>query len=172
VSLDFSAQAGAVCSPCGDFRLALWRCWDSSLPLLGFGCLNPSTAGPELEDSTSRKFRGFAERLGFGGYATWNLYAFRATDPKDLKAAGYPVGDENDEYIEAISRAVAMTICGWGSNAARLTRPANVLSLLRRLGVRPYALRINSDGTPAHPLYLPYTLKPQPMAPATREHGA
>ena len=159
---DLTEPAGAIFSPCGRFRFALWRRWNLNLPVLAFGCLNPSKAGVEIEDPTSLKFRGFAQRLGYGGYATWNLYAFRATDPADLRAAGYPVGEENDAYIEVISLVAGLTVCGWGGNAAKLSRPSEVTSILRRLGVQPHALRVNGDGTPAHPLYLPYTLAPSP----------
>ena len=148
--------SGALFSACGCFRWLLWRCWDSSLPTLGLCGLNPSTAGADSEDPSSRRFRGFASRLGFGSYITGNLYGWVATDPSDLKAAGYPVGDENDLHLEAIARGAAVFVCCWGRQACGLARPQEVRMLLCRLSVMPMALAINADGTPQHPLRLAY----------------
>lgn len=165
-TLDFPAPGGALFSACGRYRGLLWRRWDTSLPLLGYLALNPSTAGADVEDQSSMKFTGFAERLGYGGYVTANLYAWCATKPADLKAAGYPVGDDNDAHTEAMARACSKVICAWGSNARRLARPAEALAILRRVGRQPYALKLNADGTPAHPLFLAYGLEPFVWRPA------
>lgn len=155
---DFSQRpAGAVFSPCGDFRPLLWRCWNQTLPTLGFCCLNPSTAGAEREDQSSRKFRGFAERLGFGGYLTSNMYDFIATDPKDLKAAGFPRSDKADFAIELTARLTHTFVCAWGAHARGLSRPAEVLRIVRAAGATPKALAFTADGIPRHPLMLPYT---------------
>jgi len=54
-------------------------------------------------------------------------------------------------------------VCAWGAHGKYRGRGAEVLSLLREAGCRPHALRVNKDGTPAHPLYLPYSLKPFSM---------
>jgi len=39
--------------------------------------------------------------------------------------------------------------------------------LLSGAGIALHALRINASGEPAHPLYLPYGLKPEPWRPST-----
>lgn len=154
-------QRQAVFSDCGKFRYLHITEWDASKPKLVFGLLNPSTASAEAEDPTSNKTNGFAERLGYGGRVIFNAYAYKATDPKDLKRAGYPVGPENDRYIlEAAAMGDGIVICGWGSNARGLSRPTAVLKLLRENGYKPMALRLSPDGTPWHPLYLPYTCTP------------
>jgi hypothetical protein len=156
-------DGNAVFSDCGRFRYLLVREWDAALPRLCYVCLNPSTAGKTAEDASSRKFLGFAKRLGFGSYVTVNLYAWIATKPAELKRAGYPVGPDNDAHIEAAARSASDVICAWGSNAKGLSRPSDVLDLIARSGRRPLALRINSDGTPAHPLMLPYAARPEPF---------
>jgi hypothetical protein len=158
---DFSQRpAGAVFSPCGDFRPLLWRCWNQTLPTLGFCCLNPSKAGAEREDQSSRKFRGFAERLGFGSYITCNLYDYIATDPKFLKKVGYRTSEANDAAIRLVAKLAATFICAWGAEARGLARPAAVLQLLHEEGTKPMALALTADGIPRHPLYLPYTCQP------------
>lgn len=151
---------GAVISNCGAFRYRLWRYWDQPKGALVFIMLNPSTADADDDDPTIRKCMGFARHLGFGGIEIVNLFAYRATKPKELKAAGYLVGPENDRHILAVVEAHASlrdnVICAWGANARGLSRPGAVMSMLSSQGVRPRALHFTDDGIPAHPLMLPY----------------
>lgn len=62
--------------------------------------------------------------------------------------------------------SVDTMICAWGAEARGMSRPSEVLSLLRKLGVKPHALARTKDGIPRHPLYLPYTSVPTPLAEA------
>lgn len=147
---------GAVISPCGKFRYRLWRRWGDGSACT-FIMLNPSTADANENDPTIRKCIGFAERLGYSGIEVVNLYAFRATKPSVLKAAGYPKGPENDGHILAAAKAGVIVICAWGANARGLTRPDTVLVMLREADIVPTALAFTADGLPSHPLMLPYT---------------
>lgn len=151
---------GATISQCGAFRYRLWRRWDEFGAPLIFVMLNPSTADAMQDDPTIRKCIGFAQRLGYGGIEVLNLYAYRATKPADLKRAGYLVGPANDAHIADVIQDHASerdnVICAWGANARGLSRPGDVLRLLRNLGVRARALQFTNDGIPAHPLMLPY----------------
>jgi hypothetical protein len=159
-----SAQAGAVLSECGQFRYRLWRRWDQTLPILGYVMLNPSTADATEDDQTIRKCVGFARRLGYGSIEVVNLFAYRAREPADLKAAGYPVGEYNDQYIASVAADTGgRVICAWGSNVKGLGRPGEVLNNLRRLGATPMALHMNAGGIPAHPVLLPYSCIPKPF---------
>lgn len=147
----------AVISECGQFRYLLRRSWNVSRPALGFVMLNPSTADADQDDPTIRKCIGFAERLGFGAIVVANLFAYRATDPSDLRRAGYPVGEENDYWINRAARDAEAVVCAWGVNARKLARPYEVLAVLRAARRPAHALRLTSDGIPCHPLMLPYT---------------
>lgn len=147
----------ALTSYCGTYRYQLIREWDETLPMLCVIMLNPSTADALRDDHTITKLIEFVRRLGFGSINVVNLFAYRATSPKVLKAAGFPVGPDNAHHIiSAVSRC-AKTLCAWGSNAAGHAQERMVRETLRLCDVRTFALRINSDGTPAHPLMLPYT---------------
>jgi hypothetical protein len=157
----------AVFSPCGQFRYLLKRVWDESKPILPWGLCNPSVAGAEKDDPTARKVVGFSERLGYGGAVIWNPFAFISTDPKGLKAAGWPIGPENDRYIiEACRMGDGKVICGWGANLRGLERPRRVLDMLWDNGFVPMALKVTGDGLPMHPLYLPYEARPFSLAEA------
>ena len=153
---------GATLSECGAYRYRLWRKWGCGSPLL-FVMLNPSTADADVDDATIRRCVGFADREGFGELGVVNLYAYRATAPKDLKRAGYPVGPDNDQHIADAAREAAAVCVAWGSNVAGLERPQIVLPLLRWLGVEPKCLRITRTGYPQHPLMLPSSCMLQPF---------
>lgn len=130
----------------GDYRYALSRVWDESLPVVTFVLLNPSTADATQLDPTMRRCVSFATRDGFGGMTILNLYAFRATDPRIMLAAPDPVGPDNDRLL---ANAEGTVVAGWGTNA-RPSRVAHALTLLPQL----HALGVTKDGHPRHPLYL------------------
>ena len=159
---------GASISDCGRFRYHLWREWDTDKRRLPYIMLNPSTADGSEDDPTIRKCIGFAERLGFGGIDVFNLYAFRATKPRDLKNHGYQVGPDADRIMTARLAEMGLqdrgfVICAWGANARGLSRPGALMSHLSLAGVRLRALRLLDDGTPEHPLMLPYSCTPIPL---------
>jgi hypothetical protein len=167
---------GALISDCGKYRYALFRQWDDSKRRLPFIMLNPSTADAETDDPTIRKCIGFAERLGFGGIQVFNLYAYRATKPAELRANGYQVGPQNDICMTTWLKLEKLdergyVICAWGANARGLSRPEHVKSHLALAGVRLRALRLLPDGVPEHPLMLPYSCTPIPLGAPTGDKG-
>jgi hypothetical protein len=66
--------------------------------------LNPSTADHRKLDPTLRRVRNFAQKWGLGGFVMLNLFAYRATEPRDMKRAEDPVGPKNDRYIRGWRR--------------------------------------------------------------------
>ena len=119
--------------------------------------LNPSTADAKRDDPTIRRCIGFARNWGFGHLWVLNLFAFRATYPKDLMAATDPIGARNDEWIRRVARKVDRVVAVWGNDGAFLDRSTRARSML---GDRLEVIRLNAGGEPAHPLYLPRGLKP------------
>jgi hypothetical protein len=100
-----------------------------------------------------------------GGILIVNCYAWRATDPKALKRAGYPVGPENDRHLRDAAIAGHPVIVAWGNNA-QPERAWQVKQLLRSAGVLPVCLGITASGQPKHPLYCKTD---QPLIPFTTE---
>ena len=121
--------------------------------------LNPSTADEVKLDPSCTRARLYAERWGYGGLIVTNLFGWRATDPEEMKAVPDPVGPGNDRAILAAARAAAIVVCAWGNHGAHLDRAGKVKRLLGRTAL--HALRTNGSGEPAHPLYLPASLRPR-----------
>ncbi|HEV2430690.1 MAG TPA: DUF1643 domain-containing protein [Burkholderiales bacterium] len=152
--------AGAVFSRCRRWRYLLWRCWDESKPVANFLMLNPSTADERKLDPSCTRARNYAERWGFGAVVITNIFGWRATDPEEMKSVKDPVGRSNDAAIVEAAREANLLVCAWGNHGAHLNRSEAVLELLRTARIRMHVLRVNGAGYPAHPLYLPATLKP------------
>lgn len=160
---DFRITKDAEISECGLYRWWLSRRWRPG-PVVCFVMLNPSTADGNIDDPTVRKCIGFAWRWGFCGITVRNLYAYRATDPKDLmkakvKSLELAVGGTrgNHELIEA--QKADLVVAAWGTKAGQ--RPDY---FLQRIGVKPvYCIGRATGGDPFHPLYQQYTPKPEPF---------
>jgi hypothetical protein len=148
--------ANAVFSPDRVYRYSLRRVWDSSQPLAMFVGLNPSTADETHDDPTIRRIVGFARGWGYGGVIVVNLFAYCATNPRQLRRVPDPVGPENDEWIIHCQAEAALVVAAWGNEGTYLARAGEVLPLLHA----PHALAVTQTGQPAHPLFLPGDLIP------------
>jgi len=152
--------AGAEFSVCRRWRTLLWRRWDEARPIANFLMLNPSTADETVLDPTCARARDYAERWGYGSLLVTNVFAWRATDPGEMRAAADPVGKGNDTAILRAARKAQLVVCAWGNHGLHLGRSGAVLRLLRGAGVALHVLQLNASGEPAHPLYLPGRLRP------------
>jgi len=121
--------------------------------------LNPSTADAEIDDPTIRKLKGFTADWGYKSFIVGNLYAARATNPKDLQNFDDPVGPENDAMLSFLSHH-RLIVAAWGK-LPNPRRVAQVVDILTRNGSQLYCLGTNLDGSPKHPLYVPYSQRLQ-----------
>jgi len=147
----------AIFSECERFRYTLTRRWSDGDGFVQFIGLNPSTATATQDDPTVRRCVNFAKAWGYDGMIMTNLFAFRATDPRQMKAHPVPVGPNNDMWLLRVARAVQQIVCCWGQHGTFLNRANDVETVLG--GFRLSCLRA-STGEPHHPLYLPKTLRP------------
>lgn len=156
----------AILSACGRYRYELRRVWDGVKPRLYVGGLNPSTADATLDDATVRKLIGFASRLGLGGVVLWNLYAYRATDPRELWRAELEcvdvVGPENAEHLgrifdEVASDPASRHVVAWGDHG-NVARVNAVLDLMCdcRVASRVESWGSTVSGAPRHPSRIAY----------------
>lgn len=165
---DLFAASSAVISECGHYRYRLERDGhglDSTAVIM----VNPSTADADRDDATIRKLRGFGRRHAWGRIIVGNLFAYRATDVRELATASDPIGPENDDHLKRIVHSVPCVIFAWGPTAklprGLRERWRTVDTLVRAAGHQPYCIAGPAqDGQPRHPLMLPYSAEIMPWA--------
>lgn len=155
----------AKLSDCGRYRYALTRTWEAKSGAVLFVMLNPSTADGLRDDPTIRKCIGFARRWGFGEIRIANLFAYRATQPQELRRAQKHgvdiVGPQNLEHILALTHGARRIVMAWGAHAepwhpyatkvtAHVRKAASLSASLACFGV-------SKLGHPLHPLTLAYS---------------
>lgn len=150
----------AVYSDCERFRYSLTRVWDPAGARVTFVMLNPSTATEVQNDPTVERCERRARAMGHGAFQVVNIFAYRATDPKDMRRAPDPVGPSNDTAILAGAEWAGRVICAWGTHGAHLQRGLAVQAMLRAAGVTLHHLGLTKDGAPKHPLYIGYETQP------------
>lgn len=183
---DYVAK-GARISACGKYRYRLWREWrgthdpkhwrwlganDGAGGPLGdplsalFVMLNPSTADGEQDDPTIRRCVGFAKAWKFERMDVVNLYAYRATKPRDLvafaKCGGDPVGWDNSEIVGNAVRRAGVVVCAWGAHD--VGEQGDIMRGWLE-GKKHYALGFTKSGQPRHPLYASADSSLIPMPP-------
>lgn len=155
------APSTAVYSDCERYRYSLTRIWDDTGRRVNFVMLNPSTATEVQNDPTVERCERRARALGYGSFAVTNIFAWRDTDPRAMRAAADPVGPANDESIAERAIWANDVIAAWGTHGAHLGRGARVATLLRGVDRPLFHLGLSKAGHPKHPLYLPYAQQPE-----------
>lgn len=127
-----------------------------------FVMLNPSTADEEENDPTIRRCMGFARDWLFETLQVVNLYAYRATYPRELVGATIDVvGPANDSHIASAIAGSDLVMCAWGAGASgNANRIGKVLGMIPA----PHSLGVTAWGFPRHPLYVKRDTRPVPFA--------
>ena len=149
------AVSEAVYSDCEAYRYLLTRTWGAG-PRALFIMLNPSTATEVQNDPTVERCERRARALGHGAFRVTNIFAFRATDPKVMRAVADPVGPDNDSAILDSIGWSDVIVCAWGNHGLHLGRGAQVAELLaasRAVQVTVVAPRLKA--TPVREVPLP-----------------
>lgn len=175
-------NAGARISKCGEFRYLLWREWrgthdpknwrwlgakDGAGEEMGdpksclFVMLNPSTADGEKDDATIRRCVGYAKLWKYERLEVVNLFAYRATKPRDVLARQNAreeiIGFDNSTLIARAGSEAGLIVCAWGANATALDPTNDHIETVRGwIGDKPmFALGFTKQKQPRHPLYAP-----------------
>ena len=156
------APSTAIYSDCERYRYSLTRVWEPGGQKALFVMLNPSTATEVQNDPTVERCERRARALGFGAFQVTNIFAWRDTDPRNMRAASDPVGPDNDAAILHGAAWADRIIAAWGAHGAHLARGPQVETLLRRTGQPLLHLGLTKDGHPKHPLYIAYAQQPAP----------
>lgn len=145
-------------------RHLLWRRWKPiPSPKLTFICLNPSKADEKKNDHSVTKMIGFSEAMGCGALDVVNLFDYISTDPSVLYVMSLKqlTSTKNDLIIVQSVRTSDRVICAWGNHGAELFgRGADIYALLYPWHHKMFALELNANGSPSHPLRLPYSSTP------------
>lgn len=145
----------AVLSDDEKYRYLLYREWGArpNAPAMVAILLNPSTADADVSDPTVTRVIDFATHWGYGGLILANIFALRATDPKELKQADDPVGEYNNFYLDRLfTGGYGRILLGWGNLGALRKRSTEVLD--RASSTELFCLGTTQRGEPKHPLYL------------------
>jgi len=153
---DMELQKNAIFSPCRKYRYVLWRQWDKGVSVVFIG-LNPSTADETKDDPTIRRCIGYAKEWGYSGVFMLNIFAYRSTNPKDLRLVEEPIGSENDNYLKRYL-SISLNVACWGIGGSHESRGQKVIELLGRENLM--CLGQTKDGHPKHPLYLKRGIEP------------
>jgi hypothetical protein len=157
-------SSSAVLSPDGQYRYLLTReC--AAGPGIIFIMLNPSTADAMADDPTIRRCIRFAVRENAGRLVVVNLFALRATDPRELARHADPVGPRNDEFIRMHCLPGVQVVAAWGNGGSLHGRDAEVTAMLSAAGASLTCLGVTGAGQPKHPLYIRADAPLQPYAP-------
>lgn len=151
-------RSDAVLSEDRQYRYRLTRTFDVENPTLAFLMLNPSTADETDDDPTIRRCLGYAKDWGYGTLVVGNLFAYRTSDPEDLRDVGDPIGPDNDDHLRAICHEADRVIVAWGTDGDLLDREREVVEML---DADLYALDTTKHGHPNHPLYQPKDAEPE-----------
>lgn len=151
------------------YRYVLYRsldgaAWDAERSSEGklrhsvlFVMLNPSIADERTDDPTVLKCMKFGRRMGMDRLVIVNLFAFRSTDPKALKAQpeGFDViGPDNNRVIMEQAKHASKIVCAWGNHGSYLVRSTAVKGLIAgSTPETPTYFKVTNSNEPAHPLY-------------------
>lgn len=151
----------AIISSCGLYRYRLDRMLSGHCgPVYAYFGVNPSTADGSIDDATVRKMVGFTEDLGGSRFIVGNVFAYRATDVRELASVTDPFGPEIGDYItEIIAEADILVPC-WGNSTKvppHLQMYFDVLmDALLSSGKPVMCFGTTKSGDPKHPLMLGY----------------
>jgi hypothetical protein len=154
---------GAIFSADKKYRYRLWRTWDNSKKAVLFVMLNPSTADENKLDPTVRRCLGYAIDWGYGRLDVCNIFALRATNPKELYSSESPVGENpmiNIEHILIAAQECDKVIVAWGNHGCHTNRGDHIIDILKQGKITPYFLSMTQKHQPAHPLYLERNILP------------
>ena len=108
----------AVISSCGLYRYRLERDVAMAGPVYAFFGVNPSTADASIDDATVRKWTGFVKRWGGSRYLVGNVFAYRATDVRELvNDPGPAFSLANQGHLRDIAAAADVLVPCWGARS-------------------------------------------------------
>lgn len=142
------------------WRYRLDRIWEPHKGVCTFVMLNPSTADAEQDDATIRRCVGYTRDWGLGHLVVVNLYAYRATHPRDLKRKiaedmADAIGPDTGRHVVDALREATVVVAAWGAHAPNRQVEAMRATFQALRLPRVNCLGLTRSGAPVHPLRQP-----------------
>lgn len=146
-------------------RCILFERW-SAAPVIGWLGMNPSFADTDRTDPTWLRWRGFAQRWGYGGQMVCNPVPYRSADPTaavallreiSLGRADGRMMEENLRRLKEVASLPDLWVVGWGDKGAAMNREVSchweTLAALRDNGAQGFGVfGMTKSGNPIHVL--------------------
>lgn len=143
------------------YRYALSRRWAPVHTAPGgdvcWVMLNPSTADDAKDDQTIAKITEISKRHGYGALHVVNIFAARATDPRELRTMADPFGPYNSNHLKGAFEYSAAIVLAWGANPALALAgnvPERIIHTASCTGVPVLCCGRTKAGHPKHPCRL------------------
>lgn len=133
-----------------EYRYNLSRIWDESKSKATVIMLNPSTADMLKTDRTVMNLTNFLVDKDFGSLTVVNLFAFRATDPDDLKNKKGDFEILNDRFLKKALESADVIIIAWTRGNYKV-RKREVEQMLYGYEDRTKCFLDNKGSKPRHP---------------------
>jgi hypothetical protein len=152
-------------------RASLERIWDPKGTIGIFVGANPGQADAVTNDATVRKYIGFAQRWGWGGFLAVNLFQWVATDMQELiarVAAGQPCNPPGcDRWFDDVMNGTPICFA-WGRTPPKIRAAwEDRVAAYTELTPPTVCAGKNKDGSPVHLSRYPYTAAPIAWSTAT-----
>jgi len=146
-------------------RFVLFERW-SAAPVIGWLGMNPSHADADRTDPTWLRWRGFAQRWGYGGQLVCNPVPYRSADPGEAVerlrqiSSGRLTGEaleRNYARLKTVAALPDLWIVGWGDKGAVMNREhrchRRTLATLKDHGGQGFGVfGLTKSGNPIHVL--------------------
>ena len=149
-------------SECNKYRYTLTRTWNDCGLLYAYFGINPSTADANIDDATVKRWIGFTGRNRGKGFVVGNVFAYRATNVKELADVYDPVGgNSNYTHLKNIISDADVLVPCWGNTKKVPERLRGEIESLKDIildsnkPVKVFGWTKSND--PKHPLMLPYS---------------
>ena len=146
----------AIFSKCYKFRYSITKKFSSGTGRLLFILLNPSTATEKVYDPTLLRCKKRAINSCVYQFRVCNLFAYRATKPKELQKVSDPIGPYNNEILKNSIKWSDKIICSWGSFGSLKERDLEVIQLIKKYKTPSFHLGLTKNNQPKHLLYISY----------------
>lgn len=147
----------AIFSKCYKFRYSITKKFSSGTGRLLFILLNPSTATETVYDPTLIRCKKRASYSCFKQFRVCNLFAYRSTEPKELKKVSDPIGPFNNKILKKSIKWSDKIICSWGRFGTLNGRDLEVTHMIKKYKIPVFHLGLTKNNQPKHLLYINYS---------------